>query len=376
VLKAAPDAIVTVDFRNQVVEWNQGAERLFGYAREEAVGQHLDGLVAGPTVREEAIAFTQMAREGQELPPTETVRHRKDGTPVDVIVAASPILVEGEFAGLVGVYTDISERKQVEERLKRYAVELQQANEEIKQFAYIVSHDLRAPLVNLKGFSAELRSALEVIQSALDEALPHLNAEAQRSLTLALKEDVPEALHFIESSVTRMDDFIHAVLNLSRLGRRELYLETLDMDHLVQKTLETVAHQIEASQTTVTVRPLPAVVADRTSMEQIMGNLLGNAVKYFVPERPGELEISAECGPEGIAFRIRDNGRGIAAEDMPKVFAPFRRIGRQDTPGEGMGLPYVQALVRRHGGRIWCESEAGVGTTFIFTLPNRLKEVE
>jgi signal transduction histidine kinase len=128
------------------------------------------------------------------------------------------------------------------------------------------------------------------------------------------------------------------------------------------------------SQTTVTVGPLPEVVADRTSMEQIMGNLLDNALKYLVPDRPGKLEISAGQDPDETIFRIRDNGRGITADDMPKVFAPFRRIGRQDTPGEGMGLPYVQALVRRHGGRIWCESEPGVGTTFAFTIPNQLEE--
>jgi PAS domain S-box-containing protein len=374
VLGAAPDAIVTVDFRNRIVEWNRGAERLFGYLGEEAVGQDLDDLIAGPDVWDEAVGFTQTVASGHELPPTETVRHQRDGTPVDVIVAASPVLVDGKFSGLVGVYTDITERKRVEARLQRYAVELQQANEEIKQFAYIVSHDLRAPLVNLKGFSAELRSALEKIQAAMSAALPYLDAEQQRSLTRALQEDVPEALHFIESSVARMDGFIHAVLNLSRLGRRELHLETLDMNALVRKTLEIMTHQIEVSQTTVTVGPLPEVVADRTSMEQIMGNLLDNALKYLVPDRPGELEISAGQDPDETIFRIRDNGRGITADDMPKVFAPFRRIGRQDTPGEGMGLPYVQALVRRHGGRIWCESEPGVGTTFAFTIPNQLEE--
>jgi signal transduction histidine kinase len=148
------------------------------------------------------------------------------------------------------------------------------------------------------------------------------------------------------------------------------------MNNLVQETLETVAHQIEANQTTVTVGLLPEIVADRTALKQIVGNLLGNALKYFDPDRPGEIEISAERDDDETLFQIRDNGRGIAADDMPKVFAPFRRIGRQDTPGEGMGLPYVQALVRRHGGRIWCESEPGVGTTFAFTIPNHLEDEE
>jgi signal transduction histidine kinase len=267
---------------------------------------------------------------------------------------------------------ELAERKRAEEQLQQYAVELEQANEEVKQFAYIVSHDLRAPLVNLKGFSAELRFALDEIQSAMSTALLHLDEDQQQTLTFALEEDVPEALGFIDSSVTRMDRFISALLKLSRLGRRELHLEPVDMEALVQAALQSLRHQIEERQVRVTVGPLPEVIADRTSMEQIMGNILTNAVKYLAPDRPGEVEITAECDDDETTFRIRDNGQGIAEDDVPKVFMPFRRVGRQDVPGEGMGLPYVQALVRRHGGRIWCESELGTGTTFSFTISNHL----
>jgi signal transduction histidine kinase len=103
-------------------------------------------------------------------------------------------------------------------------------------------------------------------------------------------------------------------------------------------------------------------------MEQIMGNILGNAVKYLDSSRPGQIEVTAKADNGETVFSIRDTGRGIAQEDMGKVFAPFRRAGKQDTPGEGMGLAYVQTLVRRHGGRIWCESELGKGTTFTFSI--------
>ena len=144
------------------------------------------------------------------------------------------------------------------------------------------------------------------------------------------------------------------------------------MEALTQATLETLAYQIELRQTRVTARPLPAVVADRTSMEQIMSNRLNNAVIYLEPGRAGEIEISGERNADETIFCIRDNGRGIAPEDMDKVFAPFRRAGKQEVPGEGMGLAYVQTLVRRHGGRIWCESEPGIGTTFTFTISNHL----
>lgn len=279
---------------------------------------------------------------------------------------------EGRVVYYIGAAQDISDRVRAEEQLKRYAAQLEHSNEELKQFTYIVSHDLRAPLVNLKGFAAELHSAVEVIGPAIKAALPHLDEGQQRAVSMALQEDIPEALSFIESSVTRMDRFINALLELSRLGRRQLNLERIDMQALVKTTLKTLAHQIEARGVKVSLGALPKVVADRTSMEQIIGNLLDNAVKYLDPDRPGAIVITAERDRDETTFRIRDNGRGIAEADLDKVFAPFRRAGREDLPGEGMGLPSVQALVRRHSGRIWCESELGVGTTFIFTIPTDL----
>jgi signal transduction histidine kinase len=263
---------------------------------------------------------------------------------------------------------EIVERQRVEEQLRHYAARLEQSSEEIKQFAYIVSHDLRAPLINLRGFSTELRSAAAALAAVMPQALPHLDQEQRQAALAALEADMPEALGFIDAAVTRMDSFINAVLKLSRLGHRELKPEPIDMNALVQGVLQTLAHQIEERQVRVTVHPLPEVVADRVSMEQIMGNILTNAVIYLDPDRPGLVEVTGEQGAGETIFRIRDNGRGIAAEDMPKVFALFRRAGRQDVPGEGMGLAYIQALVRRHGGNAWCESRLGEGTTFFFTI--------
>jgi PAS domain S-box-containing protein len=279
---------------------------------------------------------------------------------------------DGNIVGTFGISRDITERKQAEEQLERYSAELEQSNEELKRFTYIVSHDLRAPLVNLKGFAAELASALDIIRPAFVPLLSQIEGQQQTSVRAALLEDMPEALSFIEASAVRMDHFVNTLLNLSRLGRREFDLKQMDMNALVRDTLETLAHQIERRHVQVTVGPLPVVVADRTAMEQITGNILNNAIIYLEPGRVGEIEISGERNEDETIFRIRDNGRGIAPEDMDKVFAPFRRAGRQDVPGEGMGLAYVQTLVRRHGGRIWCESEPGRGTTFTFTVPHQL----
>ena len=265
---------------------------------------------------------------------------------------------------------EIEERERAEIELERYAADLERANREVRQFAYIVSHDLRAPLINLKGFAGELRSALDEVCSTTRALLSQLPEEQRRRLSRACDEDVPEALQFIESSVDRMDRFINSILKLSRMGHRELTLERINMDDLVRDILQDTAFQIEERGAKMKVGPLPEIMADRTSMEQIMGNLLSNAVKYLDPKRSGVIEITSECEPDRVTFHVRDNGRGIAASDMGKVFAPFRRAGKQDVEGEGMGLAYVHALVQRHaGGRIECESEEGVGSTFSFAIP-------
>ena len=140
---------------------------------------------------------------------------------------------------------------------------------------------------------------------------------------------------------------------------------------LVQETVQTLTHQMAQRQARVTVDPLPTVIADRTAMEQIMGNLLANAVAYLKPGCPGEIVVTGERRADVTVFQVRDNGRGIATEDIPKVFEPFRRVGKQDVPGEGMGLAYVHMLVRRHGGEIRCHSTLGVGTTFTFTIAHQ-----
>jgi PAS domain S-box-containing protein len=374
-MDASPVGICWADMKGNIKYNNRKFHELFGYTVEDIpnIPEWRRQAYPDPDYRDQIPSLvgllTEAQKQGKEADPIEVTVTCKNGSIRHVMQA-------GAFASnrILAIYSDITERKQMEERLKHYAAEMERSNEEVKNFAYIVSHDLRVPLVNLKGYTSELRSALEVIGSNMDTTLPHLNEDKRSAVAMALHEDVPEALEFITNSASRMDSFINSVLQLSRLGRRELKPEPIDMNALVQMNLETLAHQIKERDIKVTVGSLPQVVADRTSMEQIMGNVLGNAVKYLDLERPGQIEITAQTNNGEQLFRISDNGRGIAEEDMHKVFAPFRRAGKEDTPGEGMGLAYVQTLVRRHNGRIWCESEIGKGTTMTFTISQHRKE--
>ncbi len=257
-----------------------------------------------------------------------------------------------------------------EMRLRREA-ELQNANEEVQRFAYIVSHDLRSPLVNIMGFTTELEALRTDTFARLDQLRGETAPAADKRQDKQLAEDIDEAIAFIKASIGKMDRLIAAILKLSREGRRDFRPERIDMDALVGTIRASVAHQAEAAGATVAAGPLKPITSDRLAIEQIFSNLVDNAVKYLRPGVPGRIEVA--CREEGadLVYEVRDNGRGIDGKDWERVFELFRRSGTQDKPGEGIGLAHVRALVRRLGGTIALTSKPGEGSVFSVTLPRR-----
>jgi signal transduction histidine kinase len=260
--------------------------------------------------------------------------------------------------------------------------DLREANEEIQRFAYIVSHDLRSPLVNIMGFTSELeelrhdifrriarlsRSATlapSMPEDATDDAEPELEGPDRQ-----LSQDFSEALGFIKSSIGKMDRLISAILNLTREGRRKFNPERIDTRALIENIVSTVAHQAAEADAQIRIAPLPEIVSDRLAMEQIFSNLIDNALKYLKPGVPGDIEIRGRSKLGFAIFDIADNGRGIDAKDHQRIFDLFRRAGTQDKPGQGIGLAHVRALVRRLGGTMSVASELNQGSTFTVTLP-------
>lgn len=259
----------------------------------------------------------------------------------------------------------------LEERVEERTLALTRANEEVQRFAYIVSHDLRAPLVNIVGFSSELDTSVVQMRQFIDSLPadgidPALLAQARECVT----EDMPESVEFIRASTTKMDKLINAILRLSREGRRDLHAERVDLGELISRSLAAVKHQLDESSTTVEVQPaLPMVSSDRLALEQIFGNIIDNAIKYQMPGRPGRIDVTFTRTLREVTVTVADNGRGIAPQDHERIFDLFRRAGRQDKPGEGIGLAHVRALVRRLGGDITVQSAAGEGSRFLIRIP-------
>jgi PAS domain S-box-containing protein len=380
VLNSISDAVLILDATDmRVLAANTVFLTESGQQEEDVIGKPCQAVAHGGT-------FARMQTSGI-CPLLETVSQertavaehifREEGKPVRVFeISTSPILdANGKVAQVVHVSRDVTARRRFEDevrglarRLLKSNQDLQQANEDLKNFAYIVSHDMRAPLVSIKGFAAELRRSLGELQSFLaDQAsLPEAAAAKVQEL---MDQDIAESINFIASSASRLDGMISAILQLARLGYREFQPERLDVEEMARGIFASLAHQLEQKQVTVEIEPLPKVTADRIALGQIFGNLIDNAVKYLDPSRPGKIRLTAEYSDEQTVFQVHDNGRGIAVKDQEKVFDLFKRVGRQDVAGEGMGLAYVKTLVRRLGGQLWCNSMEGEGTTFSFSLP-------
>ncbi|HEY6616742.1 MAG TPA: PAS domain-containing sensor histidine kinase, partial [Vicinamibacterales bacterium] len=318
------------------------------------------------------------------------LRHRS-GEYRWVLGRAQPVRDEhGRITRWYGSCTDIHALKQAQDELRESreqalrneaetgrlasilaerVAELDAANDEIQRFAYIVSHDLRAPLVNVMGFTSELESAQAVIEQFYRKVLDTDSNLVSAETRTAVEADLPEAIGFIRSSTVKMDKLINAILKLSREGRRVLAPELIGMRQLLEAQRQSVAHQLQERGAELTIEPVPDLTGDRLAIEQIFGNLIDNAVKYVDPSRSGRIAIRGRDLGANVAYEIEDNGRGIDPKDFERVFDLFRRSGVQDQQGEGIGLAHVRALVRRLGGTISVSSRLGEGSTFTVVLP-------
>jgi len=347
----------------------------------------------GKALMDEAHAFFARIIRDADLRVAEGVAEQRGNAAlfrwVSIVGALVIVLVVGGSALAVWRYTReiIASRAAMDElnagleaRVEERTADLAQANEEIQRFAYIVTHDLRAPLVNIMGFTSELEASVGSVQAAF-EAAPAMSAEnaglsdpVTDDARRAALEDLPEAIGFIRSSTKRMDGLINAILKLSREGRRMLKPERVELGELLRRTSESIHHQLAESEGEVSLElDVPAIQSDRLSLEQIFGNLLDNAVKYRAKDRPLRIVIRGRTAPENrVVVEVEDNGRGIAPQDLERVFELFRRSGSQDQPGEGIGLAHVRTLARSLGGNVTVKSALGKGTTFVVNLPRNL----
>ena len=358
ILGTAVDAIIAIDERGIIDQLNPAAERLFGYRAAELVGQNINALMPEPYHREHDGYLANYRATGQKKIigiGRQVVGRRKDGTTFPMELAVSEVRLR-ERRLFTGIVRDVTQRGKAEEDLRYFAAQLQErnaeltrSNQELDDFAYVASHDLKEPLRGIHNYANFL----------IEDYADRLDEEGQAKLTT------------LKRLTQRMETLLDSLLEFSRVGRVDLAMGRIDLQALVVEVLESL--EITLSQQAVDVRiprPLPALRCDRVRVAEVFRNLITNALKYN-----DKLEKWIEIGCEDIAgsppvLYVRDNGIGIPQKHFEAVFRIFKRLHGRDKfgGGAGAGLTIVKKIVERHGGRVWIESTPGRGTTFRFTL--------
>lgn len=348
-VSSAPDGIVTADNLGLIIGWNAGAQRIFGFEAHEIIGQpltaimppryhdaHLAGLkryldTGQATILGRTLQLEGQAKDGREIPIELTIGVWYSGT-------------QPFFSAII---RDISEKKAEERKLLLTNAALASKNQEVEQFTYVASHDLKEPLRTVTGYISLLK---EEYHDKLDD----------------------RAKLFFDRIVLgaeRMRTLIEHLLDYSRLGRDKQRM-MVDCDEILGEVLHDLESQIMEAGAEITAVRLPQVNGFQTELRLLFQNLLSNALKFRKKDELPQIQVACERKQDWWLFRISDNGIGIKTEFLDRIFVIFKRLHPRDAyPGSGIGLTHCKKIVELHGGRIWAESELGKGSTFYFTLP-------
>ena len=349
-LESAPDPIVIVDQQGVISIVNRQTEVSFGYSRDELLGQPVEillperfrGTHSGHRANYQSHPRTRPMGIGLEL-----FGRRKDGSEFPVEISLSPMTADGHTL-ITSIIRDITWRKQVEERLRATLEDLARSNRELEQFAYVASHDLQEPLRMVASYTQLL----------------------SRRYKGKLDDEADEFIGFAVDGARRMQELINDLLTYSRVGSRPLELQPVDTGRVVDRVITDLGGAIEDSGARVTRdADFPTVQADPTQIQQLFQNLIANGMKFHRPSVQPEVHIGVRMADGCWVFSVSDNGIGIEPQYQDRIFVLFQRLHtRSEYPGTGIGLAICKKIVERHGGTISMHSQAGVGTTFEFTL--------
>jgi len=354
-LNLTHDSIFVRDANGTITYWNRGAEELYGWKADEAVGRRTQDLLKTVFPRPFEEIHEELLRTARW--EGELEKKKSDGT--DVLVASRWSLERDENGNPVAILeseNDISERRRREDEIRglnlqlgRRSTELEATNKELEAFAYSISHDLRAPLRHMVGYT-------ELLQK---NAASVVDDKGRRYMTMILE------------AAQRMGTLIDDLLAFSRIGRAETRETMVSLEQLVKEAQNEVWQETEGRNVTWKIGPLPDLYGDRSMLKLALVNLISNAIKFTRKCQQPEIEIGCtNKRTDGVVVFIKDNGVGFDMKYVNKLFGVFQRLHRADEfEGTGIGLATVQRIIHRHGGQVWAEGQVGAGATFYLSLP-------
>lgn len=350
VAETANDAVISGDERGDIVYFNPAAERIFGYTENEATGQPLTLLMPERFQAAHRQGFARFMAGGDVRVVGKTIELaglRRDGAEFPLDLSLASWKADGRVF-FTGILRDISKRKQAEQALHDYAAQLEAANRELESFSYSVSHDLRAPLRSIDGFS----------QALLEDCAEQLDDTGRGHLER------------VRAAAQRMGLLIDDLLKLARVTRTDINPEPLDLSALVQEVADEIRNRQPGRHVALDVMPELRTCGDRPLLRVAVENLLSNAWKFTSRREHAEIAFGRTEHDGSTAYFVRDNGVGFDMAHAGKLFGAFQRLHDMQTfPGTGVGLATVQRVIHKHGGRIWARAAPDQGAVFYFTLP-------
>ena len=406
-IESSPEAIILTDLNNSTMLVNRRATEIFGFESDSELISHADdfSLLAAS---EEQERLSEMLRRVIETGHTEKAEFTmlgKDDSTLQVELNTTLIPgVAGKPVALLNIIRRVAAGKQADAESSDHIQQLEENISELKQIISVTTHDLRSPLINIKGFSKELRLNLDEIITSLNysgqecpssQNSSDVSSDIRERIVSSIEGEISEALRFIDASTTRMDSLLKGLSHISSLERKELNIVELDMNQIISEILKVFEYKLKESDINVKIDlGLPSCKGDEAQISQVFSNLIGNALKFIhspigvedKPDRTGEIQIYGWKKGKISTYCIDDNGIGIEEQHLSRIFEIFYRVANapslatnlptaadwqaETPPGDGLGLTIARKILDRHSGKIWVESRVGSGSRFFVSLPS------